>query len=474
MAIAPSRRVDAARPAEGSGGPPRRRTVALDESRLDRSVLALAWPVLVQQLALSLVQLVDTFLVGHIDNTGNALAGVGLATFIQWTPQAGVFAIAAGTTAVLARDIGSGQPDRAAAALRHGLLLSLLWGLVGTVLVFFAANWTMGAMGATGDVLTLGASWLRWASPGILFGSLLFVANSAQQGAGDTRTPMAVMLCVNIVNAIVAFGLIYGSWFLPKLGVRGSGIGFSVSQLVGMALTLAILTKGRAGLRLHWPSLRRWDGETARRILNVGVPSGVEQVQFQFAMLVYTRIIASLGETALAAHSVAIRIQGLAFMPGMAFQQAATAFTGQALGAGKPQLAERATFAAMRFALYILGGVALLLALFGGPITRAFVDDPAVTSDGRQLLLIFAVAQPAIAIAFTFAGSLRGAGDTRAVMVIFAISPWILRVTLAYLFAIVLGWGVGGAWIGAVADMWVRAGLTFLRFRRGRWQTIRV
>jgi putative MATE family efflux protein len=329
-------------------------------------------------------------------------------------------------------------------------------------------------MGATGDVLTLGASWLRWAAPGILFGSVLFVANSAQQGAGDTRTPMAVMLCVNIVNAIVAFGLIYGSFFLPRLGVRGSGIGFSVSQLIGMVLTLAILTKGRAGLRLHWPALRRWDGTTTRRILRVGVPSGLEQLQFQFAMLVYTRIISSLGDVALAAHSVAIRIQGLAFMPGMAFQQASTAFTGQALGAGKPRLAERATFAAMRFALYILAGVALSLALFGGPITRAFVDDAAVTDAGRQLLLIFAVAQPAIAIAFTFAGSLRGAGDTRAVMVIFAVSPWILRVTLAYLFAIVLGWGVAGAWIGAVADMWVRAGLTFWRFRRGRWKTIRV
>jgi Na+-driven multidrug efflux pump len=114
------------------------------------------------------------------------------------------------------------------------------------------------------------------------------------------------------------------------------------------------------------------------------------------------------------------------------------------------------------------------LALFGGPITRAFVDDPSVTADGRQLLLIFAVAQPAIALAFTFAGSLRGAGDTRAVMAIFAVSPWVMRVTLACLFTIVLGWGVCGAWLGAVADLWLRAGLTFWRFQRGRWKTIRV
>lgn len=128
----------------------------------------------------------------------------------------------------------------------------------------------------------------------------------------------------------------------------------------------------------------------------------------------------------------------------------------------------------MRFALLILGSVAVLLLLAGGLITRAFVDDPAVTNTGGKLLLIFAFAQPAIAIAFTLAGALRGAGDTRAVMYIFAVSPWIMRVVLAYLFAIVLGWGVEGAWLGAVADMWVRAALIALRFRAGRWKTIRV
>jgi len=460
--------------ASAPGGPPRRRTIALDEARLDRSVFNLAWPVLVQQLALSLVQLVDTFLVGHIGHNGDALAGVGLATFIQWTPQAGVFAIAAGTTAVLARDIGAGKPEAAAVTLRHGLLLALLWGVIGAIFVFFAAHWSLGLMGASGASLNLGATWLRYASPGIVFGSLLFVANSGQQGAGDTRTPMVVMICVNLVNAVVAYGLIYGSFMLPSLGVRGSGIGFSASQGVGLLLTLAALSRRSGGLCPQWSAFFRIDRLVTRRILNVGVPAGMEQLQFQFAMLVYTRIISSLGTTALAAHSVAIRIQGLAFMPGMAFSQATTAITGQALGAGKPRLAERATFSALRFALLILVGVMVLLAGFGGPITHAFVDDAAVTHTGRNLLLIFAIAQPGIAIAFTFAGSLRGAGDTRAVMVIFAVSPWIMRCVLAYVFAVVLGWGVEGAWLGAVIDIWTRAILTFLRFRRGKWQMIRV
>ncbi len=455
-----------------SGRAPPRHGFTLDEARLDRSVLALAWPVLIQQMALSLVQLVDTFLVGHLGT--DALAGVGLATFIQYTPQAGVFALTAGTTAVLARDMGARKPGQASSTLRHGILLALIWGVVASAFVFFAANWSLGVMGASGDTLKLGTRWLQYAAPGALAGSVLFVAIGSLQGAGDTRTPMLVMIAVNVVNAIVAYTLIHGSFVLPELGVAGSGLGFASSQILGMLLILAALTRGRGGLQLHWPSLLHFEKPVARRILNIGVPAGLEQIQFQFAMLAYTRIISSLGTTALAAHSVAIRVQGLAFMPGMAFSQAATAMTGQALGAKNPRLAERAAFSATKYALYILCAIAVLLALFGGFVTRIFIDDPSVTETGRKLLLIFAIAQPGIAIAFTLAGALRGAGDTKAVMYIFAVSPWIMRVVFAYFFAIVLGWGVEGAWIGAVLDMWTRAALTALRFQRGHWKTIRV
>src|SRR5207244_2277901 len=139
--------------------PPPRRGFVLDEAHLDRSVVNLAWPVLVQQLALSLVQLVDTFLVGHLGS--DALAGVGLATFIQWTPQAGVMAITAGTTAVLARDMGGGKRREASAAMRQGLLLALLWGVVAMLFVYVTANWSLGVMGASGLSLSLGTTWLQ-------------------------------------------------------------------------------------------------------------------------------------------------------------------------------------------------------------------------------------------------------------------------------------------------------------------------
>jgi len=450
----------------------RQRTIALDETRLNRSVLELAWPVLVQQLALSLVQLVDTFLVGHLGS--DALAGVGIATFIQYTPQAGAFAITAGTTAVLARDMGAGQHDRASATLRHGLLIAAVWGILSSFAIFVAAHWSLSVMGTTGGALDSGTRWLQFAAPGVAASALLFVATGGLQGAGDTRTPMVVMICVNVVNAVVAYTLIHGSFALPRLGVAGSGIGFSASQIAGMLLILAVLTPGRGGLKMYWPAFLHIDREIMRRILKVGLPAGMEQIQFQFAMLVYTHIIAGLGTTALAAHSVAIRIQGLAFLPGMAFSQAATAITGQALGAGNSRLAERAAFSATRFAFIALSCVAVLLALFGGPITRAFIDDPAVTDVGRRLLMVFAVAQPAIAVTFTLSGALRGAGDTRAVMLISSVSPWLVRVVLAYFLAVVLGWGVAGAWLGAVADMWVRAILIAIRFQRGRWKAIRV
>ncbi len=115
--------------------------------------------------------------------------------------------------------------------------------------------------------------------------------------------------------------------------------------------------------------------------------------------------------------------------------------------------------------------------IFGGQITSLFVggkDADAVVHIGRQLLLIFAFAMPGIAVSLTLGGALRGAGDTRAVLIIMAFSTWVVRLVPAYILAVPLGLGVPGAWIMAVGDITVRSGLMYWRFQTGKWKAIRV
>lgn len=447
----------------------------IDESNLLGSVIRLAWPVVVQQVSFSMVQLVDTALVGHLGE--DALAGVRLAGQLFWFSQTGLVAVGVGATAIVARTVGAGEREKASSVLQTAFVLALVWGVAMAFLMAFLGNAWLGIMGADTEARKAGAEFLRSAAIGMPFLALMFAGNAAQQGAGDTRSPMVVGIIVNVVNVVVAYTLINGAGPAPRLDVTGSGLGFSTSAIAGCLLVLAVLTSGRRQLSWSPAEARDFDTGVARRLLNVGVPSGLEQVQFNIAFMIYTRIIASLGTTALAAHGVTLAIQSLTFNVGFALSVATTALVGQSLGAKRPDLAEHSAYLTMRYSLIFMAALSLIMIAFGGPITSLFVggeDADRVVDIGADLLFIFAFAMPGLAVSLTLGGGLRGAGDTRAVLYIMAGTTWIVRLVPAYLLAITLGLGVPGAWVAAVLDINTRAFLMWLRFRLGKWKTLRV
>jgi putative MATE family efflux protein len=212
-------------------------------------------------------------------------------------------------------------------------------------------------------------------------------------------------------------------------------------------------------------------------VLNIGIPAGIEQMQFNIAFMIYTAIIVSLGTTALAAHGVTLAIQSLTFNVGFALSIATSALVGQSLGAKRPDLAERSAYVTMRYSLVFMGVIALVMVFLGAEIVSLFVageDAPDVIDIGKDLLFIFAFAMPGLAISLTLGGALRGAGDTRAVLYIMAGTTWIIRLVPAYLLAITFGLGVPGAWLAAILDINTRAFLMWLRFRMGKWKTMKV
>jgi MATE family multidrug resistance protein len=461
--------------AEAAPAKPTAGVAVLDEARLSRSVLRMAWPVIVQQVSFTMVQLVDTLLVGHLGK--DALAGVGLGSIIFWVPQSGIFAVGVGAVAVVARNVGAGQRERASTTAAMALMMGLTWGVLLALLMALAADPLLRVMGAEPAARSEGVTWMRAASIGFPLTAMLYVGNASLQGAGDTRTPMIIMLLVNLVNAVVAYTLINGPGPFPELKVLGSGLGATSAGVSGATLVLLALAVGRGGLQLQ-PVAALWpDASEIKRIFNVGLPAGLENLQFNLAFLVYTRIIASLGSAALAAHRVTLSVEGLAFNPGFALGVAAAALVGQSLGAARPDLAERSTRAALVWAAVIMCPMGIALMIFGEPITSLFVsgeDANEVVDIGRKLMFIFAFAMPAMALSQTVAGGLRGAGDTRAVLAIGVFGIWVVRLLPAYLLAIILGFDAPGAWLAAVLDINSRAVLTWLRFRHGKWKAIKV
>jgi len=435
-------------------------------------ILKLAWPVAVERFSISVLSAVDAVLVGRYVGA-DGLAAVGIGTLMFWIPLSGALAVDVGATAVVARDVGAGDRARVQAALHASVIIALAWGLLCTLLVFATAPWLMRVMGAEPDVVPHGVDYLRAGSLGFPMLMVLYAISGSLRGMGNTWMPMVILIAVNLVNAVVTFALISG--LAADLGTRASGIGYATAGMTGGALALALALSGIAPVRMDLRRLFAIDRGALGRLLRIGLPVGLEEAQFMFAFLAYTRIVARLGTDQLAAHSLALRSLELAILPGFALGTAATALVGQYLGAGRPDIAEGIARRIRLFAIIALSTMAVVQFVVAPYAVQAFIrDDPAVADTGTRLLRVFAIALPGMGIHSSLSGVLRGAGDVRFVLFTFTFTAWGVRVPIAALMVIVLGLSVPFAWIGAVTENWVRAALVQRRFQRGAWKQLRV
>jgi putative MATE family efflux protein len=435
---------------------------------MTRTVLGLSVPVVVERMSVSTLAAVDAFLVGYFVGS-DGVAAVGMGVLMFWIPLAGAFGLDIATTAVIARDYGSGKSDTLERTMRASMLAALLWGIAAAVLLFVLAGPLLTMMGAEPEVRTEGIDYMRAAAFGFPGLMLLYAASGIMRGLGNTVISMAIIIVLNIVNAVVAFLLISGTIGI-ELGTLASGIGYAAGGMAGGAIALVVLVTGFGPIRYELQHAFVTGREEIQRLLNVGLPSGLEEIQFMAAFLLYSRIVYGLGTTEVAAHTVALRTLDVAIMPGFALGAAATTLVSRYLGAGRPEVAERAARTALAMAVGTMLVMAILLFAFAPQFVSLFVDDEEVIDTGTNLLRIFAIAFPFMGLHASLGGALRGAGDNRYVLGVITATAWGVRIPVALLCTFALGLGAPGAWIGATTENIVRGSIIFRRFRQGGWR----
>ncbi|MGB8647360.1 MAG: MATE family efflux transporter, partial [Anaerolineae bacterium] len=302
----------------------------------------------------------------------------------------------------------------------------------------------------------------------------MIVGGGTLRGAGDTRTPMLVTGAINIVNIVLDYGLIFGNLGLPKLGAIGSAYATSTARGVGALLILYVLFKRGSVIKLNWRKGWRIRPTSVKRILNIGWPTATEQIIFQFGFLVFSAMVVSLGTDDLAAMQVAFNIANWSNLPAFAFGVAALTLVSQSLGANDVPRAEATVKQSLRNSMIWMCVMGTAFILFRRQFFGMYTDDVNVITLGEMIMVFIAIAQPLQSITFVTASALRGAGDTRAPMVITGVGVWVIRVGVGYILGIRLGLGLFGVWIGWLADFTMRAVLLQLRWRAGRWKGIRI
>ena len=456
-----------------------------DNRAVRRLVFALAWPVIVEQLLQSALGFVDLLMVSRLGAA--AIAGLGLSVQVLFIVIACISAIATGTTVLVAHFVGAGERGNAARCTKQSLLLGIALGVLIAVDGGVFATPLVSLLDPDPAVVALGSAYLRISCIAATALTLTLVLGAALRGAGDSRSPMLIALGVNAVNVVVAYTLIFGKFGFPALGVAGSAWGAALARTTGAVALLVVLLRGAgpAKLRLGGATTReRWDWRPdlrlCLRILRIGVPSMGEQLSRSLGMLLFAEVVISLGTTVFAAQRITFNIISLSFLPGFGFSIAATALTGQAMGAGRPERAQRATWFAVRSAALWQGAMGVLFLVAAPLFMRAFVDDPSsesaamIVTLGAAGLRVLALGQPQTAIAQVLAGGLRGAGDTRFPLLVTSISIWLIRVPLAWFFTLRLGWGMPGAYLGFVLGATLEAIAIYLRYRTGSWRLLTV
>ena len=445
---------------------------SLSQDNLLRAVVLLAWPVIVEMALQSSVGIADIAMVGRLGPA--SIAAIGLGNQIYMLALTVFAAVRTGTTVLIARLVGAGDLSAANKAARQSLLLATYISLVLMLLglLFPAAGLRM--LGAGEDVVAAGVGYMRWKAISVVFAIMLMTSTGILRGSGDTLTSMYANTAVNVINIGLNWVFIFGNLGMPAMGAAGAGFSTMLARAVGAAIMLAVLLKGRTGIRLKVRDDNRPHWKTIKRVLNVGLPAAMEQLLLRGAQVFFTIILTGLGTNMYAAHQIALRADSVAFMPGMGFAVAATTLVGQNLGAGQPGIARRAGWLTIYMCVAMMSAIGVVLFRFATPIVGFFTTEPEVITEGAKVMRLMAFAMPFMATARVAAGALRGAGDTRYVMWGTGISIWVARLGLAFIFVRVLGWGLLGAWLGMGADHVVRALFFGIRYAQGKWMHIEI
>jgi putative MATE family efflux protein len=199
-----------------------------------------------------------------------------------------------------------------------------------------------------------------------------------------------------------------------------------------------------------------------------------ERIVQQAGILVYTKIVLIYGTVSYAAHQVGLSIESLSFLPGYGFAIAAATMVGQSIGAGKYTRAKLENWEANRMATFVMAGMGVVFFFFPYALLRAFTNDESVIDLGTLFLKIVALLQVPLALTMVLAGSLRGAGDTRFIMIATMVGMWTVRVPIAFAVGVWLQLGVFYVWLAMIADWTLRMVLMLWRYRSERWKAIQV
>lgn len=436
-----------------------------------RAVILLAVPMVLEMAMESIFAVADVFWVSHLG--ADAVATVGLTESMMTLIYTAAMGLSIGATALVARRIGEKDPEAAAHAAGQSILLGLFVSAAITLLAAPNSPALLRIMGGSDSLVQSGSGFT-----GIMLGGnatvlLLFLLNAVFRGAGDAAIAMRVLVFGNVLNILLGPCFIFGLGPFPEMGVAGAATATNLGRGAAVLFQLYSLASGRGRVKVGWRHLRLDFGAMQSVVRLSGL--GTFQILISTASYIgLVRILSDFGSAALAGYTIGIRLIIFALLPAFGISNAAATMVGQNLGAGRPDRAEKAVWAAALYNVVFLGAVGVVFLVAAPFITSLFTTDPLVQPYAIGCLRIVSLGFLFYAYGMTLTSAFNGAGDTWTPTYINLFVFWLFEIPLAWFLATRAGFGARGVFIALTVSYSALAVVSALLFRRGKWKTRKV
>jgi len=417
------------------------------------TILALAWPTMLEQLMQTAVQYIDTAMVGSLGT--QATAAVGATSTVGWLIGSSVSAFGVGFLSFIAKAYGAGDREAASKAVAQAVITTVVTGLFFTALTLGLSGMVPVWMQVDPAIRELTSRYFFILYLPMLPRTASMIFGTVLRAAGDTRTPMKIGVTVNIINVVMNFLLIYPTRQLTLFGLTVTMPGAGLGVIGAAAASALAFTYG--GIRITaalWkhpvisPRGQRFKPDKAILLpcLKVAMPNMLQRFGTSLGYVAFAAMINSLGEVATAAHTIANTVESAFYIPGYGMQTAAATLAGNAYGANdRKRMRELARmFIPIEITLMIISGGALFLA--APVLVGLFSNSPEVIDLGTTVLRMVALSEPFYGFSIIIEGMMLGVGNTRQPFVFNILGMWGVRIMGTFLCTQLFGLGLVSAW----------------------------
>ena len=450
------------------------KTKSLYRKDLLKNTVSMAWPAVVECFFVAFAGFIDSLMVSSLGPY--SVAAVGLTTQPKFVGLAMFTAISVSVSAIVARRRGENNRMAAHDTLVTALVVVAIASILMSSLFVWFAEPIIRLCGSSSQTHTEATLYFRIIMGGIIFNCIQTCINSAQRGAGKTRITMVTNLVSSGVNVLFNYILISGKFGFPALGIKGAAIATVMGTAMGCFMSIKSLFKkdGFLSIKYIFQEKIRPRLESLKKIIYFGYSIFIEQVLLRVGLMATAIMAADMGDYEMAAHQVAMHILSLSFSFGEGLQSASVALIGRSLGAKDKELAKEYG----KTCQFIGGIITIVLAISfmcgAKGIMNMFFREERIIKIGMYLtwviipVVLFQIRQ------IVYMGCLRGAGDTAFTALVSVISVSVVRTTVSYMCAYIIGLGIVGVWLGIFADQFVRFLASRKRFKSGKWTEIKI